>query len=166
MTYKQIKNLGEREFKRLCGVKPKVFEEMVEVLKEKSAKGKHRGGQAKLSVEDQLLISLEYWREYRTYFQQLDWVCWTKDLSACDPSTPLVHIAQSWGVHESTVCRTVHRIEDKLINSQKFSLPGRKSLSTTNKEWSVIIIDVAESPIERPKKNRKVTTVERRKSTL
>ena len=144
MTYKQIKNLGEREFKRLCGVKPKVFAEMVEILKEKSSKGKPRGGQAKLSVEDQLLISLEYWREYGTYF----------------------HIAQSWGVHESTVCRIVHRIEDKLINSQKFSLPGKKSLLTTNKEWSVIIIDVAESPLERPKKDQKVTTVERRKGTL
>lgn len=58
MTYKQIKNLREREFKRLFGVKPKVFEEMVEVLKEKSSKGKPRGGQAKLRVEDQLLISL------------------------------------------------------------------------------------------------------------
>ena len=107
---------------------------MVELLKEKSSKGKLRGGQAKLSNEDQLLISLEYWREYRTCF----------------------HIAQSRGVHESTVYRTVHRIEDKLINSQKFSLPGKKSLSTTNKEWSAIIIDVAESPIERPKKIAKL----------
>lgn len=144
MTYKQIKNLGEREFKRLCGVKPKVFEKMVEVLKEKTPKGKLRGGQAKLSVEDQLLISLEYWREYRTYF----------------------HIAQSWGVHESTVCRIVHRIEDKLINSQKFSLPGKKSLLMTDREWSAIVIDVTESPIERPKKNSEVITVEKRKNTL
>ena len=89
MSYKQIKNLGEKDFKRLCGVKPKIFLEMVEALKEKSPKGKPRGGQTKLGLEDQLLITLEYWREYRTYF----------------------HIAKSWGVHESTVCRTVHRIE-------------------------------------------------------
>ena len=130
MTYKQIKNLEEKEFKRLCGVKPKLFDEMVEVLKEESTKGRPRGGQTKLALEDRLLITLEYWREYRTYF----------------------HIAQSWGVHESTVCRTVHRIEERLIKSQKFSLPGKKSLSTTTKDWSVIIIDVAESPIERPKK--------------
>ena len=134
MTYKQIKNLGEKEFKRLCGVKPKLFEEMVEVLTEKSTKGRPRGGQTKLDIEDQLLITLEYWREYRTYF----------------------HIAQSWGVHESTVCRTVHRIEDLLIKSQKFSLPGKKLLSTA-KEWSVVIVDVAESPIERPKKNKNAT---------
>jgi len=27
------------------------------------------GGQNKLSVEDQLLVALEYWREYRSQFQ-------------------------------------------------------------------------------------------------
>lgn len=63
MTYKQIKNLGEKEFKRLCGVKPKLFEEMLQVLKEKSIKGRPRGGQTKLALEDQLLMTLEYWRE-------------------------------------------------------------------------------------------------------
>jgi len=41
-----------------------------------------RGGQAKLTVEDQLLLVLEYWREYRTQF----------------------HIATSWD-SESAVCR-------------------------------------------------------------
>ena len=68
MTYKQVKNLKEEEFKRLCGVKPKLFQEMVEILKQEFPKPKQRGGQPKLSVEDQLLIALEYWREYRTYF--------------------------------------------------------------------------------------------------
>ncbi len=68
MTYKQIKNLRQQEFKRLCGVKPKLFQEMVGVLKQELPKSRQRGGQPKLSVEDQLLIALEYWREYRTYF--------------------------------------------------------------------------------------------------
>ena len=144
MTYKQIKNLKEQEFKRLCGVQPKLFREMVEVLQAELPKPKQRGGQPKLSSEDQLLIALEYWREYRTYF----------------------HIGQSWGVHESTVCRIVHRVEDKLIKSGKFSLPGKKALLTAETEWSVVIIDVAESPIERPKKNSAITTVEKRRDTL
>ena len=143
MTYKQIKNLREKEFKRLCGVKPKLFEEMVDVLKQDSPRARQRGGQAKLSLEDQLLITLEYWREYRTYF----------------------HIAQSWGVHESTVCRIVHRVEDKLIKSSKFSLPGKKALYCAETEWSGVIVDVGESPIERPKKNRENITVEKRKDT-
>ena len=32
MTYKQVKNLKEKEFKRLCGIKPRLFQEMVKVL--------------------------------------------------------------------------------------------------------------------------------------
>lgn len=142
MTYKQVKNLKEKEFKRLCGVKPKLFQEMVKILKQELPKPKQRGGQPKLSIEDQLLIALEYWREYRTYF----------------------HIGQSWGIHESTVCRIVHRVEDKLIKSKKFSLPGRKALLSSETEWSVVIVDVGESPIERPKKNSVITTVAKRKS--
>lgn len=161
MTYEQIRNLRDKEFKRLCGVKPQLFEKMAEVLRQKVPGARKRGGQPKLSTEDQLLIALEYWREYRTYF----------------------HMAQSWGVHESTVCRIVHRVEDQLIQSRKFSLPGKKALFSTAREGSVIIVDVGESPIERPKKsecviggfpgnerrtqdNRKVTTVAKRKDIL
>ena len=68
MTYEQIKNLPEKDFKRLCGVKPKLFEEMVDILKQELPKPRQRGGQPKLTIEDRLLISLQYWREYRTYF--------------------------------------------------------------------------------------------------
>ena len=68
MTYEQIKNLKEKEFKRLCGVKPKLFDEMGDILKQELPKQRQRGGQPKLTVEDRLLISLQYWREYRTYF--------------------------------------------------------------------------------------------------
>ena len=144
MTYEQIKNLKEKEFKRLCGVKPVIFQEMVGILRQKLPSSKKRGAPPKLSTEDQLLIALEYWREYPTYF----------------------HIAQAWGVHESTVCRIVHRVEDQLIKSRKFSLPGKKALSSAEREWSAIIIDVGESPIERPKKNQEIITGERRKGTL
>lgn len=59
MTYKQVKNLKQGEFKRLCRVKPRLFQEMVENLKQDLPKPKQRGGQPKLSVEDQLLIALE-----------------------------------------------------------------------------------------------------------
>jgi hypothetical protein len=63
MTYEQIKNLREKEFKRLCGVKPQIFEAMVSILKQDLSTSRNRGGQPKLSTEDQLLIALEYWRE-------------------------------------------------------------------------------------------------------
>lgn len=144
MTYKQIKKLKAKDFKRLCGVKPQLFEEMTQILKQELPQPRQRGGQPKLSIEDQLLIALEYWREYRTYF----------------------HIGQTWGIHESTVCRIVHRVEDKLIKSRKFGLPGRKALSSAEYEWSAIIVDVEESPIERPKKNSAAIIVERKKDIL
>lgn len=53
MTYKKISQLEVKEFKRLCGVKPEVFAQMVEVLKPKLPKLRPRGGQPKLRVEDQ-----------------------------------------------------------------------------------------------------------------
>lgn len=101
MTYEQIKDLKPSEFKRLCGVHRQTFERMVEVIQPQLERTGKRGGQTKLRVEDQLLITLEYWREYRTYF----------------------HIGSSWGIHESTVCRIVRKVEDALIKSSLFRLP-------------------------------------------
>jgi hypothetical protein len=43
-------------------------------------------------------------------------------------------------------------MEDTLIKSKTFSLPGKKALLKSNAEFEVILIDATESPIERPKK--------------
>lgn len=86
-------------------------------------------------------MTLEYWREYRTYF----------------------NIGQSWGVNESTAYRIIRKIEDILISSREFSLPGKKKLSYQNYQIEVVVVDVTESPIERPKKNRNSFIVVKRK---
>jgi len=39
-----------------------------------------------------------------------------------------------------------------LIKSGQFSLPGKKALLKSDMEYEVILIDAAETPIERPKK--------------
>ena len=106
MTYEQIKELPSSEFKRLCGVHIATFGRMVEVLKPELVRTGKKGGQPKLSVEDHLLVILEYWREYRTYFR----------------------IAKSWGIHESTVCCIVPKVENILIRSGVFRLPGKREL--------------------------------------
>ncbi len=67
MTYKQVKHLLPAEFKRLCGVQRQTFSQMVGVLRD-CYQQKAPGRPSKLSVEDQLMLTLEYWREYRTYF--------------------------------------------------------------------------------------------------
>ena len=51
MTYKQVKNLKDSEFKRLCGVKPQLFDEMVAILRQELPSSKQRGGQPKFSCD-------------------------------------------------------------------------------------------------------------------
>lgn len=133
MTYEQFKSLKPNAFKRRCGVQPNTFEQMVEILRPHLDRRGKRGGQPKLSVEDQLLLVLEYWREYRTQF----------------------HIGTSWGISESAVCRLIGKVETLLMNSGKFRLPGRKQLYQNAYTWEVLVVDVTESPIERPKKKQR-----------
>jgi hypothetical protein len=134
MTYEQFKRLKPSAFKRRCGVHPEIFEQMVELLRPHVDRRGKRGGQAKLRVEDQLLLVLEYWREYRTQF----------------------HIASSWGLSESAVCRMIQRVERLLMDSGKFRLPGKKQLYQNAYNWDVVVVDVTESPIERPKKTARL----------
>jgi len=49
-----------------------------------------------------------------------------------------------------------------LIKSGAFSLPGKKELLKSDMQFEVVMIDVTESPCERPKKNRSVSTPEKR----
>ena len=144
MSYEQIKDLRPALFKRYCGVKPETFQKMVEVVSDHLSQMRVKTGRPpKLSVEDQLLMTLEYWREYRTFF----------------------HLARSWGIHESSVWRTIRRVEDILTRSKAFTLPGKKKLQVSDHEIEFIVVDVAETPIERPEKSRKPTTAARRSGT-
>lgn len=59
VSYTDLQHLSAAEFKRLCGVSYQTFKEMVEVLRPDLERQGRRGGQNKLSVEDQLLITLE-----------------------------------------------------------------------------------------------------------
>ena len=142
MKYEQIKELEEEKFGRLTGVKRSIFEKMIGILSEADQKKKARGGRKnKLSLEDRLLMALEYIREYRTYF----------------------HVSQSYGVSESTAYDTIKWIEETLIKHPDFALPGRKALLKSDMEYDVILIDATETPIERPKKDKSIITQARRK---
>jgi hypothetical protein len=63
MGYPELEKLSDGEFKRLCGVSRSTFAEMVLELRPHLERQGKRGEQNKLSVEEQLLIALEYWRE-------------------------------------------------------------------------------------------------------
>ncbi len=143
MKYNQIKELNDEKFRRLTGIKRDTFKKMLKILTEADQKKKSKGGRkSKLCTEDQLLISLEYIREYRTYF----------------------HISQSYGLSESAAYKTIKWVENTLIKHPDFSLPGKKALLKSDAEYEVVLIDATETPIERPKKDKNTFIPVKRKS--
>ena len=102
---------------------------MREALRDREDVKKRSGRPPALCLEDQLVLTLSFWREYRTHF----------------------HLAEDWGIDESTIRRTLERVEDTLIKADGFSLPGRKVLRDDH-SLEVVVVDIAESPVERPKK--------------
>ena len=67
--YHTIQKLNNEKFRRKTGVKRKTFEVMVSLIQEKRDLLHKVGGRAmKLGAEEQVLMTLEYLREYVTYF--------------------------------------------------------------------------------------------------
>ena len=62
---------------------------------------------------------------------------------------------KGYGISESWCYRNCRWVEDTLIKSRHFSLPGKKALLKSDNELKVILIDASETPIERPKKRVK-----------
>jgi len=145
MKYEEAKKLSEKEFRRLTGIKRKTFNKMVKVLKKAEKIQKASGGRPnKLCIEDRLLMTLEYLREYRTYF----------------------HVAKNFGLSESAGYKNICWVENTLIKDDNFKLPGKKALKEEGNEIEIVLVDVTESPIERPKKNKKNITLARKNATL
>jgi len=148
MKYENLLNYSEKHFRLATGLKRSTFDKAVEILNKKYAEEHSRntrnsGRKSKLSMEDKLLATLEYLREHRTYF----------------------HIASSYGVAESSIIRATKWVENTLIKDGTFKLPGRKALLASDHVFEVVLIDVSESPIQRPKKNRKDTILARKNDT-
>src|SRR5580658_4964575 len=134
MRWESVQDKKKSDFKRLVGVTPAVFKQMVKEVKRKKKRRKQkkkRGRPFKMSEEDQILLTLMYWREYRTMY----------------------HIGHAYNISAAAVCRTIQRIENILSKTKEFTLPGKKQLTKSNQEYEVVIVDATESPIERPKKN-------------
>lgn len=141
MRYEQVRDLAQPTFKRLVGVSKETFCDMVTTMA-----SKHRafGRPPKLGQEDQVLLTLMYYREYRT----------------------MAHIALAYQISEPTVFRIIRRVEETLMHSEQFTLPGKKALSASETVYKIVWLDSFESPIERPKKNSVTSTVGRKSSIL
>lgn len=136
--------LDDAAFRRATGVRRATFAEMLALLTTAEQKRRRRGGRKpKLSVADRLLMALMYLREYRTYF----------------------HIAQTYRVSEPTCYRTCRWVEETLVRSRAFRLPGRKALLDSGTVFEVVAIDATETSVERPQKASGGSTPERRSAT-
>jgi len=140
---KRIKKLKDEEYQELFGVKKETFTKMLEILNNKYIELHRQGGKKpKLSVLDKLIITLGYYREYRS----------------------MKNIAFDYGVVKSTVCDSINWVEQTLIKDGTFSLPKKRKLLEDNIEVEAILVDATECEIERPKKNKKNGIQGKRKS--
>ncbi|CAA6810442.1 MAG: Putative transposase [uncultured Sulfurovum sp.] len=132
--YERLKKLKPEIFKRLTGVTSDTFKAMLAECELADKRKKSRGGKPnKLSISMQILLMLEYYREYRS----------------------MIHMAFDYEVSEATVSRTIKEIESVLLKSGKFSLPSKKALYEDDGiEIEYILIDATECPVERPKKSK------------
>jgi len=137
VRYDQIEHRKAEDFQRLTGVKPQVFSQMLEAVR---AQIRVFGRPCKLALSDQLLLTLMYWREYRS----------------------MASIAVAYDVSEPTVQRTIVKIEGALLACGGFALPGKKALRQSEVAIEVVVVDVTEVPTERPQKNNSAATVAKR----
>ena len=148
MKWKSARTYKAAQFKRLVGVERETFDKMVSEIKKSKKPSKHkipgkkRGAKPKLRAEDELLMLLMYYREYRTFF----------------------HTGAEFGISETQCWRIVTQTEKILIQSELFHLPGKKKLLESDHEWEVVIVDASEHAVERPKKNNDDITLGKRRN--
>jgi hypothetical protein len=100
MKYEEISKYSDKKFKRVVGVNRTTFKRMLEILEEEYEQRHLRGRSTKLSLEDMLLVAMEYWYEKRTYEQ----------------------IAASYKLAASNVCRSIKWIEEVLARDGTFQV--------------------------------------------
>lgn len=147
IKYHKVNKLTDEDFRRVVGVKKETFKDMVKVVRQHYKERKRKGGTNKsLSANDETLMMLEYYREYRTF----------------------KHMGVDYGVSESTAHYIVTKIEKILIQEPQFHLETLKHAIPVRdaNDIEIVVVDVTESQCERPKKSKNDIIQVKRKSTL
>jgi hypothetical protein len=92
----KLRKLPGAGFRRLLGVKPQTYAAMLAAYERWAQAKKKPGRPPALSLEEQLVLALEFWREYRTHY----------------------HLAVDWQVDESTVAPH-HRTGGKCVDQKR-----------------------------------------------
>jgi IS5 family transposase len=133
LRYNKIKN-HPTTFHRLFGLSVDEFERMVKAVapqwdKKVVKRYKRPGRKNKLSLHEQILMLLLYYRSYTTQ----------------------IFIGFLFGIDDSRVCRQIQRLEPLLAKVMAIT----KTRHLRQEEIEEIIIDATEQQIERPKKGQK-----------
>jgi hypothetical protein len=131
----RIDRMASNKYKEIFGVEKQIFDRLLRLLEIADTFGRknNAGRKAQLSVLDKLVITLQYWREYRTYR----------------------HIAFDYGVGKSTIGEAIIWVENTIIASGYCNLKSSRELRDNPEKIKVAIVDVTEQEIERPKRGRK-----------
>jgi len=141
----RIENMPISKYKEIFGIEKHVFDrllrllEVADVYQRKSTAGR----KSQLSVLDKLVITLMYWREYRTYR----------------------HIAFDYNIGKSTVGEAIIWVENAIIASGLCNLKSARELRENTSKIKIAIVDVTEQEIERPKRGKKIGIRERKSDT-
>jgi hypothetical protein len=125
-----------KKYKEIFGVEKYVFDRLLRLLEIADAyqRKSKSGRKGKLSVLDKLVITLMYWREYRTYR----------------------HIAFDYEVGKTQIGDAVIWVENTIIASGLCNLKSSRELRDNPGKITIAIVDVTEQEIERPKRGRKI----------
>ena len=133
--FDKIKPLKSEDFLRLVGINLNDFELILQKVSDyiKADKEKHpckkRGLKLKLCLEDKLLLTIYYIRNYSTFLK----------------------LGEDFEIGESYANKIYHKTSNILLKVLK--LKGCNDLLSSN--LGQVIIDVSEQPIERPQKKQK-----------
>ena len=105
MKYENLTRFNDGEFKRLVGVPRPLFLKMISVLQQAELAKKKSRRPHSLHLADKLLLTLNYLSCYRTQ----------------------IKLSANYNLAESTVNRTIEKVENALIQSRIFALPKKKN---------------------------------------
>ena len=98
-SWEHVQSSNDKDIQRYYGVPISVLQKLVDVARE-FGRSETRGRPNKLTVEEQVLLTVQYWRQY----------------------LPQHALGKLFGVSEATACRIIEAVEKAIIKSGKFNL--------------------------------------------
>lgn len=125
----------EKAFTRISGLKRGLFEDLYVLVAERMEERKEehpmrkRGRKTEMSLEDKLLLTLIYYREYHT----------------------CLSLSKTFGISEAYASKLIHRI-GRLV-AEALPLGGKGT--THHADIKAVLIDASEQTIERPQRKQR-----------